>query len=293
VLAAEFQDVGRTEKPLPRVPLTFVLAAILGIGCATPAAKLGGQTSLVVLRDVARGREVPIQVTFSKYLGRCSSKQPCPVALISGGYGVPHTGYSFMAKALVELGYTVVSIQHDLPGDAPLARQGDLYALRMPVWNRGVKNILFVRNVLARRCPVLDFDHLTIVGHSNGGDLSLVFTQKYPHLVSAVVTLDHRRVPIPRSAAPSALSVRASDTPPIPGILPSPEEQAAFGITITQLSNARHNEMHDAGGEALKDQILKATVAFLAKSGRSRLHEVQREAAQPGVEPDRRCAPAG
>lgn len=254
----------------------FVLAAFLGIGCATPAAKLGGQTSLVVLQDLAREREVPIQVTLSKHLGRCSSKQPCPVALISGGYGVPHTGYSFMAKALVELGYTVVSIQHDLPGDAPLARQGDLYALRMPVWNRGVENILFVRKVLARRCQALDFDHLTVVGHSNGGDLSLVFTQKYPHLVSAVVTLDHRRVPIPRSAAPPVLSVRASDTPPIPGVLPSTEDQAAFGITIAQLSNARHNEMHDAGGEVLKDQILKATIAFLAKSGRSRLHGPRR-----------------
>jgi pimeloyl-ACP methyl ester carboxylesterase len=285
--------VGQTEERLLKVPNALVLAAILGIGCATPATKLEGQTSLVVLRDVARGRDVPIQVTLSKHLGRCSSKQPCPVALISGGYGVPHTGYSFMARALVDLGYTVVSIQHDLPGDAPLARQGDLYALRMPVWERGVGNILFVRNVLARRCQVLDLDHLTLVGHSNGGDLSLVFAQKYPHLVSAVVTLDHRRVPIPRSALPPVLSVRASDTPPIPGVLPSTEEQATFGITIAQLSNARHNEMHDAGGEALKDQILKATIAFLAKSGRSRLHEAQREAAQPGVEPDGRCAPAG
>jgi pimeloyl-ACP methyl ester carboxylesterase len=241
----------------------LMLAGTLGIACATSDAKSIAPTS-VVLRDADRGREVPIQVTLSKRPEKCTSKHPCPVAVISGGYGVPYTAYSFIANALSELDYTVVSIQHDLTGDAPLARHGDLHALRMPVWTRGADNILFVRSFLARQHQNLDFDHLTLVGHSNGGDLSLVFAQRRPDLVSAVVTLDHRRVPIPRSRAPRILSVRSSDTPPIPGVVPNAEEQAAFGITVRQLPDARHNDMHDGGGETLKDNILRAIVQFLS-----------------------------
>jgi pimeloyl-ACP methyl ester carboxylesterase len=191
------------------------------------------------------------------------------VALISGGYGVPYTAYSFIANALSELDYTVVSIRHDLASDTPLARQGDLLALRMPVWTRGADNILFVRGVLARQHQNLDFDQLTLVGHSNGGDLSLVFAQRRPDLVSAVVTLDHRRVPIPRSRAPRILSVRSSDAAPVPGVVPNTVEQATFGIMVRQLADARHNDMHDGGGETLKNDILRAILEFLSHSRRN------------------------
>lgn len=245
-----------------------VLAVTLGMACGTTDAKSVAPT-FVVLRDADRGREVPIQITLSKRPDKCTSKHRCPVALISGGYGVPYTAYSFIANALSELDYTVVSIQHDLKSDAPLARHGDLHALRMPVWTRGADNILFVRNFLARRYQNLDFDHLTLVGHSNGGDLSLVFAQRRPDLVSAVVTLDHRRVPIPRSGASRILSVRSSDAPPIPGVVPNAEEQAAFGITIRRLPDARHNDMHDGGGETLKNNILRAIVEFLSHNRRN------------------------
>jgi len=241
----------------------FVLAATLGTACGTTAAKSVAPT-FAVLRDAEREREVPIQITSSKRPDRCTSKHRCPVAVISGGYGVPYTAYSFIANALSELDYTVVSIQHDLENDEPLARQGDLYALRMPVWSRGADNILFVRNFLARQHQNLDFDHLTLIGHSNGGDLSLVFAQRRPDLVSAVVTLDHRRVPIPRAAAPRILSVRSSDAPTIPGVIPNAEEQAAFGILVRPLPDARHNDMHDGGSETLKTNILRAILEFLS-----------------------------
>ena len=245
----------------------LALAGTLGIACATSGTKSVAPTS-VVLRDADRGRDVPIHLTLSKHPDKCTFTRRCPVAVISGGYGVPYTAYSFVANALSELDYTVVSIQHDLPGDAPLARHGDLHTLRMPVWMRGADNILFVRSLLARRHQNLDFDHLTLVGHSNGGDLSLVFAQRQPDLVSSVVTLDHRRVPIPRSRAPRVLSLRSSDSPPIPGVVPNAEEQAAYGITVVQLSDARHNDMHDGGGQLLKDNILRAMLEFLSLNRR-------------------------
>ena len=213
---------------------------------------------------------MPIQVTSSMHPNRCTTKHRCPVAVISSGYGVPYTDYSFITKALSASGYTVVSIQHDLPHDAPLARDGDLYSLRMPVWIRGVENTQFVRRVLAREHPNLDFDNLLLIGHSNGGDLSLVFAQKYPALTSAVVTLDHRRVPIPLNEGKRILSVRSSDVEPVPGVVPSPEQQRSFGITIRQLADARHNEMHDGGREAVKEQILRAIAEFLSSTRRVR-----------------------
>ena len=37
-----------------------------------------------------------------------------PVVMISHGYGVKNTEYSFIANSLAEQGYHVISIQHDL-----------------------------------------------------------------------------------------------------------------------------------------------------------------------------------
>jgi pimeloyl-ACP methyl ester carboxylesterase len=185
------------------------------------------------------------------------------VAIISGGYGVGYSEYSFVANMLNDLNYTVVSIQNDLPTDPPLPSDGDLYALRMPIWTRGAENILFVRDVLERQHDNLDFTHLLLVGHSNGGDLSIVFANSHPELLSALVTLDNRRLPIPRSKLLRVLSLRSSDMPPIPGIVPTAKERAEFQIKIVQLSNAKHDQMYDGGSDATKRDIVNAVESFL------------------------------
>jgi len=95
-----------------------------------------------------------------------------PVAIISNGNTVRNTEYSFLANVLAARGYLVASIQQDLPSDPPLMTKiGQPYVGRREVYLRGEANILFVIGELQKRQPNADYDHLTLVGHSNGGDI--------------------------------------------------------------------------------------------------------------------------
>src|SRR5579864_275273 len=95
-----------------------------------------------------------------------------PVAIISNGNTVKNTEYSFLANALAARGYLVASIQQDNPSDPPLVTKVGLpYVGRIEVYKKGEANILFVVGELAKRQPNANYDHLTLVGHSNGGDI--------------------------------------------------------------------------------------------------------------------------
>ena len=59
------------------------------------------------------------------------------------------------------------------------------------MYEKGEANILFVLQQLKKLQPNADYDHLTLVGHSNGGDIAMYFAQQHPDLVSKVVTLDN------------------------------------------------------------------------------------------------------
>ncbi|MGC8030550.1 alpha/beta fold hydrolase, partial [Salmonella enterica] len=66
---------------------------------------------------------------------------------------------------------------------------------RRSQYNRGIANILFTIDELKKLYPNADYRHLTMVGHSNGGDISMYFAKLHPDLVKKVVTLDNLRVP--------------------------------------------------------------------------------------------------
>lgn len=76
--------------------------------------------------------------------------------------------------------------------------------------------------------------------------------------MSALVTLDNRRSPLPRDKAIRVLSIRASDTMADPGVLPSE------GACIVKIDGSRHNDMSDAGSAQLKQTITQALELFLA-----------------------------
>lgn len=52
--------------------------------------------------------------------------------------------YSCLPRFLADKGFYVISIQHELPRDPPLAMEGPFMETRLPNWERGVGNILFV-----------------------------------------------------------------------------------------------------------------------------------------------------
>ena len=92
-----------------------------------------------------------------------------PVAILNHGNTVKFTEYSFLANVFAARGYIAVSIQHDLPTDAPMVTKvGELYVGRLPQIHRGIANIRFAVNEMKNVQPNADYDHLTMVGHSNG-----------------------------------------------------------------------------------------------------------------------------
>lgn len=192
--------------------------------------------------------------------------------LLSHGYNENQPGtylhYSFLGEFLAAHGCFVVSIQHELPEDAPLAMSGDLRALRRPNWERGAANIGYVLLELQRTHPELDHTSTTLIGHSNGGDISALFTDLHPGLIANLITLDNRRYPLPRSREPRVLSLRSSDAPADAGVLPTAEEARRFDMSIVPLNNVEHNEMSDRGDPEQREDICRLIQAFLEKEGR-------------------------
>ena len=212
------------------------------------------------LFDSVRQRAVPVVLYLPRHR---NAKIPLKQAILSHGYGGHNTDYTFVAQALVAHGYVVASIQHELPADAPMPTVGKVREVRQPYWERGVQNILFVRQALRRHYPRVDFGELLLVGHSNGGDTAMLFAEEYPALVARVISFDNRRMPFPRAARPRVLSLRSSDQVADPGVLPTPAEQARFGTTIVPLLNTMHNDMWDGATAAQKQEISAAINGFL------------------------------
>jgi hypothetical protein len=196
-----------------------------------------------------------------------------PVAIISNGNTVKNTEYSFLANALAARGYLVASIQQDLPSDPPLMTKVGLpYVGRRGIYMRCEANILFVLGELQKRQPNADYDHLTLVGHSNGGDVSMYVAKQHPELVSKVITLDNLRVPFVLSDKMKILSFRSKDPnfKTDPGVLPTPKDAHADGIDIVN-PGALHTQLSDRGPDSLKERIQATLDKFLSESDASDL----------------------
>lgn len=191
-----------------------------------------------------------------------------PVAVINHGNTVKNTEYSFLANVLAARGYLVMSIQHDLPTDAPMVTKvGEIYVGRLTQIERGVANIKFAVAEMAKVKPNADYDHLTVIGHSMGGDITMYFAKQYPDRVRKVVTLDNLRVPFVTSGKFRILSFRSKDPQfkTDPGVIPSEDICDKEGITVVR-TNFQHNDMRDTGSEAAKESIQGMLDKFLAET---------------------------
>jgi hypothetical protein len=209
-----------------------------------------------VLFDSTRNRKIPIVV----YRPKTDLELIKPYfVVISHGYGFnkgnPYLGYSFIAEYLAKKGCFVVSVQHELPSDDLLAMEGDLRVTRKPNWEKGVQNILFVTNHFKTKVPLLSESELVLIGHSNGGDMSVLFAEKHPVMTHKVITLDNRRMPIPRVLQPKFYSLRSSDQTADEGVLPSLEEIEKLGQVIIQ-TTIKHNCMCNAAKQEERDFML-------------------------------------
>ncbi|NWO06704.1 MAG: alpha/beta hydrolase [Alteromonadaceae bacterium] len=217
--------------------------------------------------DESRDRNIPIQISYPTSEEQCSEVQKCSVAFLSAGYGVSHTKYSFLSKQLNQLGYMVVAIGHELESDPPLSVSGDLYETRSENWSRGAETLDFVKHNLEPTYPNYNFNDLLLIGHSNGGDISSWLANEGKNYIETVITIDHRRVPLPRNKDIGVLSIRGSDYPADDGVLPSQQENEKYGICVKKIPKSRHNDMTDYGPAWLKDEINSAVESYLKGLG--------------------------
>ncbi|RAJ31112.1 serine aminopeptidase S33 family [Pedobacter cryoconitis] len=220
--------------------------------------------------DQSRKRLVPVAIYGPEKPALSKTGKLNQVIILNHGYGQNQWGsfkaYSYLANFLASKGYTVVSIQHELATDDLLPTAGKPIETRWPNWERGVQNILFVIKQLKKTRPDLDYKHLSLIGHSNGGDMVMLFATQHPELVACVISLDNRRMPFPRVSKPRIYSLRSSDQPADEGVLPSSDQQQHFGIELVKLKSTIHNEMDANGKDWQHQEINQLVLDFLIKS---------------------------
>lgn len=207
--------------------------------------------------DRSRNRQVELQLTIRKDKLHIIDM---PVAVIAHGNTMKMMDYSFLADFMAARGYLVVCIQNDNEQDPPLPEiPGALYAGRLEVYRRAEANLIFVLNHIQGYFPMADFAHLTLLGHSNGGDEMLYYAMMHPNQVKKVITFDNLRFPFVLGKAFLSFRSLDPDFRPDPGVLPS---NATADKYIIQ-TPFRHSEFSDHGSEASKADILITLEGFL------------------------------
>jgi len=238
------------------------------------ASKWAIKHETIVLYDPARdNRMVPVQVAVrrDKEMQANTGLIKLPVAILNHGNTVKNSEYSFLANIFAWRGYMTISPQHDLPTDPPMVtKAGEIYVGRLPQIQRGVDNIHFAIHEMQKLQPNADYDKVTMVGHSMGGDISMYFAKQYPDEIKKVVTLDNLRVPFLTDGKFKILSFRSKDThfKADPGVVPDDEQCEQAGITVVN-TGFQHNDMRDTGPEAAKSSIQSMLDRFLEDSDKS------------------------
>ena len=249
------------------IAVLLSLCAVVAVAYFT-ASKWAIRHEMLTFNDPVRGNRlvaVDLAVRRDKELQANAGMIKLPVAILNHGNTVKFTEYSFLANLFAARGYMVVSIQHDLPTDAPMVTKiGELYVGRQPQYERDIANIRFAIDEMKQVQPNADYDHLTMVGHSMGADVSLYFAKMYPDQIKKVVTLDNLRVPFMTDGRFKILSFRSSDPvfKPDPGVIPDAEICEKAGITVVR-TGFQHNDMRDTGPDEAKASIQDMVDKFL------------------------------
>lgn len=225
----------------------------------------GIRLETVMMHDSERARLVPVAI-YTSYAD--SIKDSLPVIIFNHGYGKnqgdSYLTYSYINEFLASIGYCVISIQHEIKTDQKLPMEGNLQELRQPFWDRGTENIRFVIKEMDSLRPQLSFARMTLIGHSNGGDIAANYTSLYPDSIKTLITLDNLRKQLPKNGSISVMSLRAFDTEADPGILPNLEDQEKYGIKLVYLPTTAHGDMNDKATEEQKLEIKREIEYFLA-----------------------------
>lgn len=233
--------------------LFFSLITILS--CKTSKPNYNLPKSIISLKEYTdQSRNRKISVAIYQSINKTINRTPI---IFSHGYGANKgddyiKDYTYLLDALAEKGYFVISIQHELKNDELLAMDEPFKITRMSNWKRGAENIGFVLNKLKEEYPSLNFNKLVLIGHSNGGDMSVLFAHQYPKLINKLISMDNRRMDLPRTSQPKIYSIRSNDYPADKGVLPTDEELKKYGITVEYTSINHSNMDNDASKDERK-----------------------------------------
>lgn len=210
--------------------------------------------------DSTRNRTIPIRIIA---LAQPKNNRYKGLILFSHGWdqnhGSAYKSYNFITNFMALKGYLVASVQHEQPSDEPLATGDSIRIKRMPNWERGAANLLFVKNTLLTRFrEQLPSDKIILIGHSNGGDMSVLYTTKYPEDVSHLITYDNRRMNFPCDSTVKMLTLRSSNELPDPGVLDY--TQCGLSIIPTKII---HNNFTNYASNSEKKLIRRLTLRFL------------------------------
>src|ERR1700688_320058 len=249
------------------IAVLLSLCVLVTVGYFT-ASKWAIRHETIMFTDASRDNRpvaVDIAIRRDKEMQANAGMITLPVAILNHGNTVKFTEYSFLANVFAARGYVAISIQHDLPTDPPMVTKvGELYVGRQPQYLRGVANIKFAVEEMQKVQPNADYDHLTVVGHSAGADISMYFAKLHPEMIKKVVTLDNLRVPFITDGRFKILSFRSKD--PVfktdPGVIPSEEVCEKAGITVVR-TGFQHNDMRDTGPDEANASIQGMLDKFL------------------------------
>jgi hypothetical protein len=250
------------------IAILLSLCVLLTVAYFT-ASKWAIRHETITFYDATRDNRpvaVDVAVRRDKEMQANAGMITLPVAVLNHGNTVKNTEYSFLANVFAARGYLALSPQHDLPTDPPMVTKvGELYVGRLPQIQRGIANIHFAVSEMRKIQPNADYDRLTMVGHSMGGDITMYFAKQYPEQIRKVVTLDNLRVPFITDGRFKILSFRSKD--PVfktdPGVIPAAEECEKAGITVVN-TGFRHNDMRDTGPDEAKVSIEDMLDKFIA-----------------------------
>ena len=212
------------------------------------------KTLSFIFFDESRKRSIPIELYFNiESIAKAQAGvTKFSVAIINHAESFKNTEYTCIANALISASYFVVSIQHNLEDDPELPTADKL--------ERGVQNILFTISELSTLDPNLNLEKVTLIGHSNGGDMAMMFTEKHPELVEKTILLDSHYHPTPSKNQIPVLLIRKND---------SKDDASALsetGIKVVTLETAENVELYDHAPAEVLEQINKTILEFLKDS---------------------------
>lgn len=108
------------------------------------------------------------------------------------------------------------------------------------------------------------FKLLALIGHSNGGDMTVLFAHKYPELASKIISMDNRRMELPRTSTPKIFTLRPKDYPADENVLPTDEELRRYHITV-QFTNVNHSNMDNDANKTERRYLNTKILEYLKK----------------------------